>query len=314
MSDYHAPVMLDEATRALQAEPGDVILDATLGGGGYAAALLERVSPGGLVIGMDRDEAALTEATARLATWGDAFRPVRGNFADLATLLAAEGCPTLTGVVFDLGVSSHQLNEASRGFSFRANAPLDMRMDRSQGETAADLVATRSAADLTRILREFGEEKWAARIALFLVEARARHPVATTGDLVRVVEAAVPKAARPNDIHVATRTFQALRIAVNDELDALSRGLDAALSLLAPGGRLVVLSYHSLEDRIVKRRFREWERPCICPPNLPVCGCGRVPLAKSLTHGAEKPSAEEVALNPRARSARLRAVAKLDPV
>jgi 16S rRNA (cytosine1402-N4)-methyltransferase len=214
------------------------------------------------------------------------------------------------GVVFDLGVSSHQLNEAERGFSFRADAPLDMRMDRTHSRTAADLVAALPEGDLARILREYGEEKWAVRIAHFMAEARARSPIRTTGDLVRVIEAAVPKAARPKEIHVATRTFQALRIAVNEELESLKIALDAAMGRLVSGGRLVVVSYHSLEDRIVKQRIQAWENPCVCPPGLPVCGCGRLPVARSLTRGAILPLPKEVAENPRARSARLRAALK----
>jgi 16S rRNA (cytosine1402-N4)-methyltransferase len=303
--------MLQEALAYLQPASGETYVDATLGGGGYSAALLPLCTPGGRVIGIDRDEDALREASQRLADWGDAFIPVHGNFAALESLLLQRGISRVDGIVFDLGVSSHQLNEGERGFSFRSDAPLDMRMDRSQPGTAADLAATLPEKELTRILREYGEEKWAARIAQFIVDARARHPLQTTADLVRVIEAAVPRAAWPKEIHVATRTFQALRIAVNGELEELRTALDASMKVLDPGGRCVVVSYHSLEDRIVKQQIHAWENPCICPPRLPVCVCGRKPLARSLTRHAALPTPEEVSQNPRARSARLRAAVKL---
>jgi 16S rRNA (cytosine1402-N4)-methyltransferase len=303
--------MLDETLASLRPHPGGVYVDATLGGGGYSAAMLPLCAPTGRVIGIDRDEEALEEAGRRLAEWGDAFAPVHGNFADLLSLLEEAGVREVDGIAFDLGVSSHQLDAGERGFSFRSDAPLDMRMDRSQPQTAAGLVRDLSERDLIRILRDYGEEKWAARIAQFIVQARAREPIRTTGDLTRVIEAAVPKAARPKGIHVATRAFQALRIAVNGEMEALTDALEQSIRALKPGGRLAVIAYHSLEDRKAKQAIHAWENPCICPPHLPVCGCGRQPVARSLTRGAVTPTLEETEANPRARSARLRAAEKL---
>lgn len=310
MSDYHTPVLLEESLDYLAPRPGGVYVDATLGGGGYSAAILPRCAPGGRVVGIDQDEDALAAASQRLSEWGESFMPLHGNFSEMEALLHRAGIRSVDGVVFDLGVSSHQLNEAERGFSFRFDAPLDMRMDRTRGPTAADLVAELPERELSRILREYGEEKWAARIAKFIVEERSSTPLSTTGDLVRIVEAAVPKAARPKEIHVATRIFQALRIAVNRELEALEDGLTAAHNLLHPGGRIVVISYHSLEDRIVKTRLLSWQNPCVCPPNLPACGCGKSPTARVLTRKPIYPDEEEVRENPRARSARLRAAEK----
>ncbi|MBW3625115.1 MAG: 16S rRNA (cytosine(1402)-N(4))-methyltransferase RsmH [Armatimonadetes bacterium] len=311
MSDYHTPVMLEEALEYLAPRPGGTYVDATLGGGGYAAAMMPLCAPGGRVVGVDRDTDALAEASSRLDHGGAAFLPVHGNFAELDDLLRNAGISEVDGVVFDLGVSSYQLNAGERGFSFRYDAPLDMRMDRSHPYGAAELLQELPEREIARILKEYGEEKWAARIAKFIVEARTRSPLQTTGDLVRVIEAAVPKAARPKEIHVATRTFQALRIAVNRELESLEAGLDAAMDRLASGGRLVAVSYHSLEDRIVKNRIQQWENPCICPPSLPACGCGRSPVAKSLTRKPVLPTDAEVERNPRARSAKLRAAEKL---
>jgi 16S rRNA (cytosine1402-N4)-methyltransferase len=311
MSDYHTPVMLRETLEYLHPRSGGVYVDATLGGGGYSGAILPFCQPGGRVIGIDQDPDALAEASRRLSEWRDAFLPLRGNFREMDALLRQAGIARADGAVFDLGVSSHQLNAGERGFSFRYDAPLDMRMDPIQGDTAADLVNTLPEKELTRIIREYGEENWAARIAKFVVEARARGPLRTTGDLVRVIESAVPKAARPKEIHAATRTFQALRIAVNGELDALEQGLSSALECLSAGGRIVVISYHSLEDRIVKNRFQSWEKPCVCPPGLPVCGCGKSPSVGVVTRKPVSPTGEEVVANPRSRSARLRCAEKL---
>ena len=311
MSDYHTPVMLRETLEYLQPRPGGVYVDATLGGGGYSEAILPRCQPGGRVIGIDQDPDALAEASRRLSEWGDAFFPLKGNFREMDVLLRHAGIVRVDGAVFDLGVSSHQLNAGERGFSFRYDAPLDMRMDPTQGDTAADLVNSLSESELARIIREYGEENWATRIAKFVMEARARAPLRTTSDLVRIIESAVPKAARPKEIHAATRTFQALRIAVNGELDALEQGLSSALECLSSGGRIVVISYHSLEDRIVKNRFQSMEKPCVCPPGLPVCVCGKTPLVRVVTRKPVSPTAEEVETNPRSRSARLRCVEKL---
>lgn len=233
--------------------------------------------------------------------------PSGGNFHDAKALLSAAGAVPLTGALLDLGVSSHQLDTADRGFSYHEDAPLDMRMDRSQGMTAAEYLATVSREELRRVLTDYGEEKWAARIAQVLEERRAKAPILTTADLVAVVDAAIPKAVRRKDEgHPARRTFQAVRIAVNDELAPLDQALCDIADCLAPGGRLLVITFHSLEDRIVKSTFRKLQNPCVCPPKAPICTCGKKPLGKVLAGGAVKPSAEEVKRNPRSRSAKLR--------
>ena len=250
-------------------------------------------------------------ATARLEQY-PGFHAIHGNFHDAKALLSQAGAPPLDGALLDLGVSSPQLDQAERGFSYHEDAPLDMRMDRSQGMTAADLLAEVSEGELTRILREYGEEKWAARIARFVVERRQTQPLRTTQDLVRVVDAAIPKAVRrKDDGHPARRTFQAMRIAVNDELDPLDRALEDFVDCLKPGGRLLVITFHSLEDRLTKRCFQRLQNPCVCPPKAPVCTCGRKPKVRILARGAVPPTAEEIARNPRARSAKLRVAEKL---
>lgn len=232
---------------------------------------------------------------------------LKGNFGDLDDLLVEARVPYADAMLFDLGVSSPQIDRPDRGFSFKADAPLDMRMDPGrQTLTAAEVIATYDEADLTRIIRDFGEDRWASRIAAFITAARARRPLTTSGELVEVIKAAIPAAARRSGGHPAKKTFQALRIEVNDELGVLERGLSAAIRWLAPGGRIAVISYHSLEDRIVKRVFADAARGCECPPGLPVCTCGRVPVLRILTRRAITPSDEEIESNPRARSAKLR--------
>ncbi|HXI10106.1 MAG TPA: 16S rRNA (cytosine(1402)-N(4))-methyltransferase RsmH, partial [Thermodesulfobacteriota bacterium] len=238
-------------------------------------------------------------------------RLVQGNFRDIKGILAGLGAGPVDGIVLDLGVSSYQLDRPERGFSFRFDAPLDMRMDSSAATTARDLVNTLEAGELTRIFREYGEERDAARIARAIVTARSRSPVETTGDLVRILEEAVPKRFQPKKIHPATRVFQALRIAVNDELESLKDGITGGIESLAAGGRMVVISFHSLEDRIVKTAFRDSSTGCVCPPRVPACVCGRKPVTRLLTKKAVSPSDEEVGANPRARSAKLRAVERL---
>jgi 16S rRNA (cytosine1402-N4)-methyltransferase len=306
----HIPVLLAETLQALRPRPGGVYIDGTLGGGGHSAAILPRIAPGGLLYGIDRDQAAIDAATARLG--GDpAFIAVRGNFHDARALLAERGVARIDGALLDLGVSSHQIDTAARGFSFHEDAPLDMRMDQRQPLTAADIVNTYPRAELSRILREYGEEAWAARIAEILVERRAAAPLVTTGDLVRAIDAAIPKKVRMRaDGHPARRSFMALRIAVNDELAPLSAALEDLVALLNPGGRLCVLTFHSLEDRIVKRTLRRLQNPCVCPPKAPICTCGLKPVLRTLG-GATPPSPAECAGNPRARSAKLRAAEKL---
>ncbi len=311
MDFKHVPVLLDEVMAQLSPRPGGVYVDGTLGGGGHSAAILSRIQPGGRLYGIDRDQAAIDAATARLSAL-PGFAALRGNFHDVKALLAEQGVEKIDGMLLDLGVSSHQLDTAARGFSYHQDAPLDMRMDQRQPMTAADLVNTYSEAELTRIIRDYGEESWAARIARMIVEHRGIQPLATTGDLVRAIDAAIPRKVRDKDDgHSARRTFQALRIAVNDELAPLENALQDAVALLAPGGRLCVITFHSLEDRIVKHTFRRLAKPCVCPPKAPICTCGKVPSVKVLGGGGIAPSAEELNDNPRARSAKLRVAQKV---
>ena len=307
-SYYHEPVLLNEVLDCLRPARGQTFADGTLGGGGHSAAILNRMGEGTLY-GIDRDEAAIQAASERLKDY-PGFHPLHGNFHDIKELLPKD--VRLDGGLLDLGVSSYQLDHAERGFSYHEDAPLDMRMDRSRGMTAADYLNAVSREEFTRILYEYGDERWAARIAQKLTEQRDKAPLTTTFDLVRVVDAAIPKAVRQKDDgHPARRTFQAVRIAVNDELAPLAQALEDWVSLLSPGGRLCVLTFHSIEDRLVKQTFRRMQNPCTCPPKAPVCICGKKPVVRVLYGGAVKPTDEEIARNSRAHSALLRAVEKL---
>lgn len=306
----HLSVLPDEVIHFLEPADGKTYLDGTLGGGGHSALILEK-APEALLVGIDRDQSALAAAGARLAVYGERIRLLHGDFADVAGLLNSLGITALDGFILDLGVSSHQLDTRERGFSFQQDAPLDMRMDTSSGETAADLVNKLPEQELERIISEYGEERWAKRIASFIVKERAESLITTTFRLVDIIKGAVPKAKWDERIHPATRTFQALRIAVNTELESLERGMRAALDLLKPGGRGVIISFHSLEDRIVKHIFREYAEGCTCPRQMPVCVCGRQPRVKILTSRPVTATQEETDDNPRARSAKLRAVEKL---
>lgn len=304
---HHMPVMRREAIELLAVAPGGVYVDGTLGGGGHSEAILRQ---GGAVYGIDRDRDALDAASAWLGGW-EGFHPLHGNFHNMAGLLLRQGISSVDGVLLDLGVSSYQLDTAERGFSYHMDAPLDMRMDQSQPFAAAELVNTWPQDEIARVLREYGEEPWAARIAAIIVEHRTRAPLITTGGLVRAVDAAIPRRVRDRDKgHSAQKTFQALRIAVNDELAPLAKAIEEAVSLLRPGGRLCVITFHSLEDRVVKQALRKLENPCACPPGMPVCVCGQVPVVRLPVRGAVKPSAEEIRENPRARSAKLRVAEK----
>lgn len=307
----HLPVLPAEVLRYLAPQPGGLYVDGTVGGGGHAALLLEASAPDGLLIAFDRDPAALDAAAARLAPFGERVQLIRSNFAGMGGHLTALGITAIDGLLLDLGVSSHQLDTGARGFSFRTDAPLDMRMDPDLPASAADLVNELPEDELARIIREYGEERWAKRIAAFIVKARAEAPLTTTLQLVDVIKGAIPRAKWEERIHPATRTFQALRIAVNDELGSLEQGLATGLGLLKKGGRAVVISFHSLEDRIVKESFRSMARGCTCPKELPRCACGRTPQLKVLTGRPVMAGEAEVAANPRARSAKLRAAEKL---
>lgn len=307
----HLSVLPEEVIQFLNPRPGGVYLDGTLGGGGHARLILERCTPGGMLIGIDQDREALQAAGQRLEDFGTGARLVHGNFGELEQHLDRLGIPALDGFILDLGVSSHQLDSAGRGFSFQQDAPLDMRMDTSCGETAADLLNELPEPELERIIRDYGEERWAKRIAAFIVRARQEAPFVTTLQLVDTIKGAVPKAKWDERIHPATRTFQAIRIAVNRELESLEKGLRSALDRLNPHGRGVVISFHSLEDRIVKHIFREYAAGCTCPRNFPVCVCNSRPRVRVLTGRPVTAGRQEIEANSRSRSAKLRAVEKM---
>jgi 16S rRNA (cytosine1402-N4)-methyltransferase len=315
MEEGHLPVMVEEVMTALSPRPGSFQVDGTIGGGGHALRILEATSPDGRLLGLDADPHAIERAGQRLARFGDRLVLRNINFEHLDSAARSVGWDQVDGILLDLGLSSYQLAEPARGFSFRAEGPLDMRFDPTQGVPASELVATLDEDALTRLLRAYGEEPDARRIARAIVRARAEAPIGTAARLAAIVSGAVSRprhTGRRERIHPATRTFQALRIAVNAELDVLARALERAVDLLRPGGTLVVISYHSLEDRIVKRTFAAERRGCICPPEVPVCVCGRQPRLAAV--GGTKPrtpSDAEVAANPRARSARLRAAMRL---
>ena len=301
----HLPVMVDEVLDTLAANADSLQIDATLGGAGHAERILESSAPDGRLLGLDADGAAIARARRRLARFGDRAVFRQSNFRELAQVAPEAGFGAVDGLFMDLGLSSYQLGDVERGFGFRAGGRLDMRFDTSRGRPAADLLATMDARELTALFRKYGEEPFAGRISRAIVETRARTPIETAEQLAGLVEHAVPGKTRGRRIHPATRVFQALRIAVNDELGALEAGLAASLALLRPGGRLVVLSYHSLEDRIVKRFIATEQRGCVCPPEVPVCVCGRQPRLRSLGK-SRTPSDAEIQSNPRSRSARLR--------
>lgn len=307
----HLPVMPEEVMRLLQPRPGGIYLDGTVGGGGHARLILEASAPDGRLIGFDRDSETLGRAKQALQEFGGRVALFQQNYRDAREVLARLGIESVDGMLLDLGVSSFQLDAPERGFSFRADGPLDMRMDPSGGETAADLLARLDADELATIFREFGEERYAGRIARRIVRQREESPLTRTAELAELVAATVPPSRDRERIHPATRVFQALRIAVNGELENVRHGIAAGIELLAPGGRLAIISFHSLEDRIVKRAFREAAAGCICPPRLPLCQCGHQPQVELLTRKALRPTDAEASSNPRARSAVLRGVLKL---
>jgi 16S rRNA (cytosine1402-N4)-methyltransferase len=309
----HVPVMPDEVLESMAPRAGSRHIDATLGGGGHTERILSACDPDGRLLGLDADGAAIARVRARLgARFGDRLRLRQANFRELSTVAPEEGFEAVDGCFFDLGLSSFQLADDERGFGFRTGGPLDMRFDGTRGVPAAELLATLDAAELTALFRQYGEEPFAGRIARAIVADRRTAPIRTAEELAALVARVAPgRAPGRRRVHPATRVFQALRIAVNEELDALEAGLAAAVDLLRPGGRLVVLSYHSLEDRIVKRFLQAERRGCICPPEAPVCVCGRKPRLRLLTPKGLVPSAAEIAANPRARSARLRAAERL---
>lgn len=312
-SFQHRPVLLAETVDRLALRPGAWVVDGTVGGGGHAVALLEATAPDGRLIGLDVDAEALAAARSRLERFGPRVQLIQASFRQWRGLAAKLGVPRIDAMLLDLGVSSHQLDTESRGFRFgeatAETAPLDMRMDRRHGPTAADLLNRASEKELETIFRSYGELPGARRLAQAVASARRRAPLRTARDLLRVVHEA--RIGRGRHHHPATLVFQALRIAVNDEIEALREGLDAAIDSLAPGGRLAVIAYHSLEDRLVKRRFVAEARGCVCPPRQPVCTCGRRPRLRIVTRRAVRPGEAEQRANPRARSARLRVAERL---
>ena len=311
MSEFHhVSVLLDECIQGLNIRPDGIYVDGTLGGAGHASHIASKITTGRL-IGIDRDEVALTAAAERLAPYGDRVTLVHSNFCDIASVLARLGIGGVDGILLDLGVSSPQLDDGARGFSYMADAPLDMRMDHSEALTAAAVVNTWSYEELKRILYEYGEERYAPQIASAICKRREQAPVRTTLELVDIIRSAMPPAALREKQHPAKRSFQAIRIAVNDELGAVSQVMRDAIPCLNPGGRLAVITFHSLEDRIVKSAMAEAAKGCTCPPSFPVCVCGKKPKVRLITRKPIVSGEEELARNPRARSAKLRICEKL---
>lgn len=307
----HLPVLLDEVVELLAPQPGAVIVDGTLGAGGHAEALLEALGPGGRLVGIDRDPAALALARDRLARFGECFKPIYGNHLQLQSLLREAGLFAVDGILLDLGVSSMQLDDAARGFSFRRDGPLDMRMDPTAGVPAAEWIAAAGEKELRRVLRDYGEERRAGAIARAIVEHRESEPITRTEQLADLVRRVMGPAAGRYRIHPATRTFQALRIVVNQEIDGLERCVEHASAMLRRGGRLAVIAYHSLEDRAIKQSMRSLAHRCVCPPRFPVCGCGKEDLLRLLAPKPVRPTEAEIDRNPRSRSARLRVAERL---
>jgi len=312
MDFNHRPVLLDECIDSLNIKSDGIYLDGTLGGAGHSLEILKKLDKGTLV-GIDQDEAALEVSSQRLqqAKRDAKLVIMKGNFRNMAQLLKQRDIFGVDGILLDIGVSSYQVDEADRGFSYQQDAPLDMRMDRTQKLDASIIVNTYDEKAIKDIIREYGEENWAARIASFITMAREERRIDTTGQLVDIIKAAIPAQARREGPHPAKRTFQALRIAVNDELGALKEALNGAVDILKPEGRISIITFHSLEDRIVKNEYQKREKPCTCPPSFPVCICGKKPELKIITKKPVLPTAEEIAQNPRSRSAKLRTARKI---
>lgn len=309
MEFVHKSVLLEESVSWLVTDPQGIYVDCTLGGAGHSSRIAQKLAPEGLLIGIDQDEDAIAAATEKLKGAPCQVRIVHNNFRNLGDILDQLGLAAVDGIFFDLGVSSYQLDTPERGFSYMHDGPLDMRMDQERSLTAAKVVNTYSEEALAELIYKYGEERWSRRIAQFIVAARKEKPLATTFDLVHVIKAAIPKGARQDGHHPAKRTFQAIRIEVNDELKILDKTMETAVAHLKSGGRIGVITFHSLEDRIIKQAFKRMAKGCICPPELPVCVCGHKPELKKLKDFT--PSEAELADNPRARSARLRGAIKI---
>lgn len=313
MEFNHKPVLLEECIENLNIKPDGIYIDGTLGGAGHSTEIYRKLGKEGILVGIDQDEFALETSWERLRSIGGQAGLVfaKGNFRDIGEICRKLGFHKVDGILLDIGVSSHQLDEEERGFSYQKDAPLDMRMDRQSKLTAAVIVNEYDESEIKRLIRDYGEENWAARIAGFIVEARKESRIESTGRLVEIIKAAIPSSARREGPHPAKRTFQALRIAVNDELGALKQGTGEAVSVLKEGGRLCIITFHSLEDRIVKNEFQNREKPCTCPREFPVCICGNKPELKIITRKPILPSERELEENPRSRSAKLRAAEKV---
>ena len=307
----HVSVLLRECIEALNIKPDGIYVDCTTGGGGHSLEIVKRLTAGGRLIAIDRDEDALRAAGARLADYADRVTFVHSNYAMLQSVLAGLGIPKADGVLADLGVSSYQLDTAERGFSYMQDAPLDMRMDREQPLSARDVVNTYSEEELRRILYDYGEEKFARNIAANIVKQRSERPIETTLELAELVKGSMPKAAREGGHHPAKRTFQAIRIEVNAELSSIPPALDAAVHALNPGGRVAVITFHSLEDRLVKQKFAALSSGCTCPREFPVCVCGKKPVVRVITKKPVTAGEDELEVNPRSRSAKLRVAEKI---
>lgn len=311
MEFKHKSVLLKETIENLNIKPNGIYVDGTLGGGGHAYEVCKRLSPKGRFIGIDQDEDAIKAATRRLSEFEDRIQIIRSNYCDMREALEEAGVCKADGIVLDLGVSSYQLDAPDRGFTYRVeDAPLDMRMDQRQQFTAKDLVNTYGEMELYRIIRDFGEDKFAKNIAKHIVAARAENPIETTGELIEIIKAAIPAKIRMNGGHPAKRTFQAIRIELNKELEVLQDSLEDMIDLLNPGGRICIITFHSLEDRIVKTIYRKSENPCTCPGDFPVCVCGKKPLGRAVTRKPILPSEEELEYNSRSKSAKLRVFEK----
>jgi len=306
MRSYHIPVMQREVIESLRCHSGGIYVDGTVGGGGHSYEILKKTSPDGILIGIDIDANALGESEKRLRPFGKRKILVKGNYGDINNILDALDIREVDGILLDLGVSSHQLETAERGFSFSLDAPLDMRMDQSHGPSAYDMIHTLSEEDLAKIIREFGEEAMAGRIAKVIVKKRKAAPIRSTSELAEIVVGAIPVQLRTKRIHPATKTFQAFRICVNNELSNLYNAIHRGVDFLSKSGRFSIISFHSLEDRIVKNAFRSLEKGCICPPDFPRCSCEREPKLKVLTRKPITPQDAEIESNPSARSAKLR--------
>ena len=306
MEFKHKSVLLNETIDGLNIKPDGIYVDGTLGGGGHAYEVCKRLGEKGSIVGIDQDAAAIEAASARLKDFGEKVTIVRSNYCDMKSKLHELGIDKVDGIVLDLGVSSYQLDTAERGFSYREDAPLDMRMDTRQKMTARDIVNDYTEADLYRVIRDYGEDKFAKNIAKHIVQARAMKPVETTAELSEIIRASIPMKFQKKSGHPAKRTFQAIRIELNRELDVLRDSLDDMIDLLNPGGRLCIITFHSLEDRIVKSAFRKNENPCTCPPDFPVCVCGKKSKGSIITKKPILPSEEELEYNSRSKSAKLR--------